>query len=292
MDLVRYFEPNRVAHRTCILSGADSSACRQHWRFWEADDKARAYLCGKCENVLIDPCPDEKALAEYYSNYSGHRLTDDKKNLDRKRQYVNDSQFVLREIQAGKLLDIGCSTGGFLSAFPSSFEKFGVDIDPTAISYARNHISGAQFDVLNLHEDISQDFDIVTMRGVIEHVLHPNDYIAYAARQLKPGGLLFICATPNLSSPVAHLYKSRWRLWHCVEHITIFSKRGLDKLCDSYGFNPTRFSFDYLDTPYASYQEDSAAMVRAITALQENVDFDEKSPPFFDAMLTCLYEKR
>lgn len=292
MELTKYFKPHSVAPRTCILSGAETGTCKEYWEFWESEGEAQAYLCRKCQNVLIDPCPNVDALNDYYSSYASHRLTDDKKNMDRKRQYVNDAKFVLNEIQTGKILDIGCSTGEFLSAFPSSFEKFGVDIDSTAINYAQRHFPDAQFDVLDMQGDISNNFDLVTMRGVIEHVLNPNDYVAYASRQLKPGGLLFICATPNLSSPVAHLYKSRWRLWHCVEHITIFSIAGLDKLCDRYGFSPKLFSFDYLNTPYAHYQEDSAAMVRAITALQKDAVFAEKSPPFFDAMLTCLYEKR
>lgn len=286
-----YYTDGNVETRGCVLTGESSDNCRSQWQEWETDGRAVAYKCHKCKNVLIDPSPNNEALSRYYSKYSEHRLKSDKKNEDRKQQYKNDAEIAMRHIQSGRLLDIGCSTGDFLNAFPDDFQKYGLDIDPTAIAYAKKTNLRNKFGILDLSWQDSEGFDLITLRGVIEHVRNPSSYLAFISRNLKTGGMLYVCATPNLSSPIAQIFRKSWRLWHTVEHITIFSKVGLDTLAEKYGLISKAWTFDYLDTPYADYENDVAVLEEAIETLRIGGNLSSKSPPFFDAMLNCIYEK-
>tara|TARA_Y200000002_G_scaffold76540_1_gene60142 strand:- start:95 stop:973 length:879 start_codon:yes stop_codon:yes gene_type:complete len=287
-----YYSDANIEDRSCILTGQISDTCRSQWKEWEIDGKAVAYKCDKCKNVLLDPSPNDEALGQFYSQYSEHRLEKNKKNGDRKHQYKNDVEIALQHIQAGRLLDIGCSTGEFLNSFPNDFQKFGMDLDPSAIAYAQETHTGNKFGILDLDWQDEEGFDLITMRGVIEHVRDPALYLSFVCRNLKPGGLFYVCATPNLSSPIAQIFRKKWRLWHTVEHITIFSKAGLNTLCETHGLVPKAWTFDYLDTPYADYDNDVVILEEAIETLRSGGTLDMKSPPFFDAMLNCIYEKR
>ncbi len=287
-----YYTDDNVENRLCILTGKKSDSCRSKWQEWETDGKAVAYKCNSCKNVLLDPSPNDEALGRFYSQYSEHRLEDNKKNDDRKHQYLNDAEIALKHIQSGRLLDIGCSTGDFLNAFPENFQKYGMDLDPSAIDYAQQKYIENKFSILDLNWQDEEGFDLITMRGVIEHVRDPAAYLSFVSRNLKHGGLFYVCATPNLSSPVAQIFRKNWRLWHTVEHITIFSKLGLNTLCETHGLFSKAWMFDYLDTPYADYDQDVFVLEQAIEDLRSGNLIDTKSPPFFDAMLNCIYEKR
>lgn len=286
------FEQCDLEERACILTGSDSLSCSDSWTEWCRDGTAVAFECKKCRNVLINPSPSDESLSQFYSTYSKHRLVKSKKNQDRQRQYINDSQFCLQYCTSGRLLDIGCSTGDFLAAFPESFNKYGTDLDPSALAHAREMFNEMSFFELDLEHVDSQGFDLITMRGVIEHVRRPDLYVKYVERNLKKGGLFYVCATPNVESIVAQIYKEKWRLWHPIEHITAFGKTGLDMLCAEHGLTPKAFSFDYLNTPYADYSRDSEQLLAAFNRIKRQEPVTEMSPPYFDAMLVCIYEKQ
>jgi SAM-dependent methyltransferase len=111
---------------------------------------------------------------------------------------------MLDRLRGGRLLDVGCWNGDFLSRvreaglFP---ELHGVDL--ISASVERAAAKGFHAQVVDLNSDPLpfEDgyFNAVTMLAVLEHVFDPYAMIGEIHRVLAPGGVLAI-AVPNVGS--------------------------------------------------------------------------------------------
>ena len=92
----------------------------------------------------------------------------------------------------GRILDVGCWNGQFLSLLGPEWEKHGVELSGSASAYARSQgldvVTGTIHDV----PYPAGMFRVVTMWDVIEHVPKPTDDLRKAVDLLEPDGLLFI----------------------------------------------------------------------------------------------------
>ena len=111
-------------------------------------------------------------------------------------RYVFAGEFV-----AGKqTLDVACGTGmgtKYLSV-AGAVSSIGLDIDPTAVSFASKFYGGCKFaqcDVTRLCI-ASASIDVVVSFETIEHIEDQAKFLNECHRVLKPGGVL-ICSTPN-----------------------------------------------------------------------------------------------
>jgi SAM-dependent methyltransferase len=100
-----------------------------------------------------------------------------------------------------RVLDAGCGVG-YGSAFLGEGARsvVGVDVSDEAIDYARARYGGrnVEFTVGDLQQ-LGQDdaeFDAVVAFEVIEHLPHPERFVAEARRVLKPDGVLVV-STPR-----------------------------------------------------------------------------------------------
>jgi SAM-dependent methyltransferase len=138
----------------------------------------------------------------------------------------------------GKLLDIGCSTGHYLAAMRErGWQVAGVELSEYAASYARQNFN---LDVRTgtLHEAGFTDdqFDLVTLWDVFEHVLDPKATLAEIARILKPGGLVVI-SSPNPTGIEARLFGSSWVGWERPRHLHLFTPDVLRRYLHDAGFS-------------------------------------------------------
>ena len=136
---------------------------------------------------------------------------------------------------SGKLLEIGCARGDFLSVARESFEASGVEPNPE-LAESSSRIAPVYRDVIERTPWTA--FDVVASFHVIEHVDSPRNFIQAAVERLKPGGLLVI-ETPNIDSLPFKVLKSRWRQF-IPEHYFFFNPKTMSRLMRDQGLDVQR----------------------------------------------------
>jgi SAM-dependent methyltransferase len=191
----------------------------------------------------------EKYGAEYFRNRQGNdpvrleMFAQEKRILERRL----DAQHFLK----GRVLDIGCSTGEFLKAIGWQMTNaWGMEVAEFAKQHARS--IGISFD-----KDVFSEkdfFDLVILRGTIQYLPSPFEYLYASHRCLKPGGYLFLTA-PNTNSLYYRLFKTLPFLEEEL-HFWIPCDTSLRMVLRNSGFRNVEFTYPYLDSPYAKPVQD------------------------------------
>jgi SAM-dependent methyltransferase len=119
-------------------------------------------------------------------------LLGDRIPSDHSRQVLADHY--AERLRARRVLDLGCGAGDSVDLFRAvdpAVEWVGVDIEesPEVAERTRTDAEFVSFDGRRLpFGDAS--FDLVYCKQVLEHVDHPRELVAEAARVLEPGGHL------------------------------------------------------------------------------------------------------
>lgn len=275
--------------RPCGVCNNNSNYRKKN--IWATDRYFKAIKCEKCSFISIDPCIKEVGLKKYYENDLKRRLIAKKRVKLRESQYINDKNFIEKYINSGKVLDVGCSGGYFLSCLNGNFKKYGIDIDATTKNSAINDFN-INIDINPLGKDPFKEnfFDLIIFRGVIEHIYNPKKAIDRCYKLLKKNGFLFFCATPNADSFAAWLYRSNWSLWHPIQHINIFSQKTLYELCGKKKFKLIDTDFEYINTPYANPELDYKKILEDIKNSKRKIL--KTSPPFWGSMMSLILQKK
>lgn len=253
--------------------------------------------CHSCGYIAASPMPSADVLSELYdaSHFrSSHHpeLAENREFLEqRKLQYIQDRDLLLGFANKGRLLDFGCGNGQFLETFPDSFEKYGYEFNRTTTGYLKEHGGFRLIDTQKELGGIRNDFfDVIILRGVIEHLIDPSATLELLSNKLKPGGTLFICATPNADSPCALVYGTRWNQFTPPYHLHFFSPRTLSLLGARNSLAMIECHFPYLGTPYEDEQGDSERFVRDAENFLDGLPLDA-SPPFPGTMMSLVFRK-
>jgi 2-polyprenyl-3-methyl-5-hydroxy-6-metoxy-1,4-benzoquinol methylase len=278
--------------RPCLICNDDPEATKRI--LWAEDEYFKAVKCQKCGIVTIDPGLTEEGLSIYYENNIKRRFDNEQKMKDREVQYVQDKNFLENYISSGKVLDVGCNGGFFLSILSKDFKKYGLEIDGEAVSYARNNYPLFDIRKENIGADSfdSGTFDLIIFRGVIEHMYDPISVLRRADKLLKSDGKLFFCATPNLDSICADIYRDKWNLWHPIQHINIFNVKTLHKIIGVENYRLTHVDYPYVGTPYENLNDDYNQLQKDIN-LKNSKEWNSvlKSPPFWGNMMSVIFNK-
>lgn len=213
----------------------------------------------------------------------------------REKAHDLELNFIYRQIRSGKVLDVGCGGGYMLERMPSDkWERWGTDLGSDAVRRARKVLNTDKIfegEIEDLDLPVNY-FDLVIARGVIEHVPYPRRFLEKIVTLIKSPGYLFMSG-PNLNSFCAQFYKERWRLHYPEAHLFHFNVNHFTEALKDHGFHIVAEAYDYLETPYASPEEDILQVARDIIAKRNGreEDISDKSPPFWGNRYSAIWKK-
>lgn len=248
----------------CIVCGRSGS--QPFGSFTPPDIHQSFHLerCPFCRAVFVNPRPTQAEINRFFSNEDLFLKTTDPEGRERSMVRERDrrrSEFlgyvrrIKRIIPAGRVLDVGCGLGLFLELLGPKFERLGLDINPLAARFAREHLDCPVYEGDAMEADFPiGGFDLISVMQALDHFDGPGVFLHRAAHWLRRGGLLFLSSLININSPAARLFKEDFRLLHPF-HLAYFSSRTIRLVLTSLGFRVIRIEHPYFKTPFFNRRE-------------------------------------
>jgi SAM-dependent methyltransferase len=202
----------------------------------------RIVRCLSCGLVRSDPVIDQETLAELYTK-SSQTYDDEVPNLMESYARYLDQTF--RRLNGagsfgsrkGSLLEIGCGSGFFLEkALDYGFEQvMGIEPSQQAVEKSsprtRHNII---CDILRPGLLQPEQFDIICMFQVFDHIAAPDIFLEECKKALKPGGGI-LCLNHNVAALSARLLGENSPIFD-IEHTFLYSKVTIRKVFVDSGF--------------------------------------------------------
>ncbi len=221
--------------------------------------------CKTCGLIFTNPRPDEKNIQNYYQspNYISHtNQTNNFIDFLYKLVRIYTTRQKLSWInkfhpKKGRLLDLGCGTGHFLSmAMKKNWKTIG--IEPNEI--ARKQALLKHLDIRKDIDSIKNEkkFDVITLFHVLEHIHQLDPTIKDLLKALKKRGSLII-AFPNHDSHDRAHYEEKWASYDIPRHLYHFNKNSMEHLANKYSLTireilPMKFDSYYISLLSDKYQ--------------------------------------
>jgi SAM-dependent methyltransferase len=194
------------------------------------------FECVNCRTLFVDELPGSKFLE---NSYNKAEFVSRKDSVYAAKTYFEELKH-LKLLHAGKLLDIGCSDGAFISIVKS---KSAVDV--TGVEPSIHAINSSDVSVReNIRHTTLESFqrkygfNIVTCFQTIEHVNDLNGLVVKSKELLlDQGHLVFVCH--DRLSLVNRILGERSPIFD-IEHLQILSKEGVRLLLQLNGFVDVR----------------------------------------------------
>lgn len=233
-------------------------------RFHLRKEMHRLVRCSSCDAVWLanPPKPEEMGL-HYTEDYHKGIMAAGEGDVASRWKYPRTQ--IARYKQQGAILDIGCSSGGFLSTMQGpSWELYGIEMEASTADKARARTGASVFvgDAVAAPY-LPNTFDVITSFDVLEHVYSPQQFLTKVFEWLKPGGIYY-AMMPNIASWEARLFRTYWYGLELPRHLFHFSPDSLRHLMTEVGFEEA-----CIQTPRVSYMQRSARYV--VSGLLEKV---------------------
>lgn len=154
----------------------------------------------------------------------------------RRKTFQRNLKNLLKFVPKGELLDVGCSLGIFLDeARKAGWDGQGIEPSEWCVQQGKktlglNISQGTYRDIPRL----SQQFDVITMWDVLEHLDSPMDALRISHSALREGGILAF-STVDIGSLYARLLGRKWP-WLMTMHIYYFDRKRIRQYLRKAGF--------------------------------------------------------
>jgi len=166
----------------------------------------------RCASLFVNPCPGPDALEDYYSNCLCNALNRklwEKRKKKKSSAYILDERIrVLEQLfkkitqKPVRILEVGSGSGTFLERIRTLFpgqdmELLGVDLDRNAAALARDKgLNVVHGNIESMISDKRKRFQIIMHFELIEHLVHPIEFLSHCFKLLDRDGFLLF-TTPN-----------------------------------------------------------------------------------------------
>jgi glycosyltransferase involved in cell wall biosynthesis/SAM-dependent methyltransferase len=195
--------------------------------------------CQNCGIVYTWPLLTAKEIYKYYPTYREIPARGSADTLVVREQYRKIRPFLKKK---GKILDVGCSQGGFLFFMKKlGWDVCGIELVKGAATIAQRNdlkIIIADFDKVN----IKTKYDLITFWVVLEHFRDPNQTLKQTRKLIKDQGLL-VLEVPNFDSYQRRIFKSHWLGFGTPRHYFHYSQKTLSQLLAKNGFEVININF-------------------------------------------------
>jgi SAM-dependent methyltransferase len=209
---------------------------------WFVKQGRRLLRCPRCLLVTVPAgvvlADDGLSIYESNHNIFGQDGNDvyylDETNLRSCHLKLN---WVRRYLPPGaRLIDAGANYGHFLKVAQDVYDAAGFDLSPQAVAWSRQHFQ-VNNRVASIYQppELGGPADGVACWDVIEHLAEPLAALEQIHRLLRLGGYVFL-SSPDTGSLAARCLGKFWYYLDPVQHINLFSLRGLKRALAQTGF--------------------------------------------------------
>lgn len=232
--------------------------------------------CTFCGFLFTNPRPDKTEILKYYesSEYLSH---DSSQNgiltglyrLTRKNNIRKKYRLVKKFSNGKKILDLGCGTGEFIHyCSAKGFQAMGIEPIEKARSFGVHKLKQDIRPESALHDIPPDNFDVITLWHVLEHVHDLNNRMLQLKTILKQGGVVLI-AVPNSNSWDAKKYREYWAAYDLPRHLYHFNMKTLANLIDKNNFKlleivPMKYDAYYISLLSEKYKSGKRNFLPAI----------------------------
>ena len=261
--------------------------------------------CTRCGSTFVLDRIKESELKDMYSDDSSFEIFSNLMDNEKVSKRHLDMLHLLKQLLPSgtispRIFDVGAGSGAFLyKARGCGFEVCGNEHSDAAICMAREKY-GISLSPLPIEQDQRAGaFDVVTMWGLIEHVLDPVAVLQSAFRALCDGGVLFIytpvwCMYDEIGLGLVRL--GHWtRLLDrriTMAHLNLFSAEGMKSCLSAIGYEVIRSEkvCEY-NLPVTAYLESLGVPVSLRSAIGNTLDWFINREFFFRNNMRVLCRK-
>lgn len=243
--------------KLCLRDGAISLfyAKDMHGRHSLSKDQFRIYKCRWCNAVFTDLNIDNEYYKKYYPEdyYEDNQVS---KSINKLLRLFKEISFKnrLRTIKdyspkGRTILEIGCAKGDFLRWLPSSFEKYGIELNEAGYQYVKKNYKDIKIyniDIGRKSFNNGGKYDIIVMWHVLEHVYNPIDFIKRLSDILAEDGVI-IFDVPNKNSIGFNLTKDAWFHLDAPRHLFHYTYNSVKWVLQKYNFEIVKYKANTID---------------------------------------------
>jgi 2-polyprenyl-3-methyl-5-hydroxy-6-metoxy-1,4-benzoquinol methylase len=188
--------------------------------------------CRQCRNIITNPVPDKKILDDCYSQtylYDVHLLGLEEKKF-RARQISHFINKILTPGKDKKILEAGCMYGSLLMLLKNDYTVKGIELEKKAVDYCKeNGLNVIAISIEDYLEKSDENFDLIILSHVFEHLLSPNKVLESLERMLNANGKILI-SVPNSDSFCRKIFGRYWGWWQVPIHVNHFRESSIREL--------------------------------------------------------------
>lgn len=203
--------------------------------------------CHACGLMRTNPRPTSESMGFYYPDdygpYQGTRVDlapqTGKFLLMAKslaKRLFQFNTFRMPNLPLGRLLEIGCASGGFMHRMAGlGWDVEGLEFSTKAAERARSLGYSVCTSTIEEAPEPKNPFDLIVGWMVLEHLHAPVFALQKLRRWTKKDGWLVI-SIPNNGSLEFRIFKEKWYALHLPNHLYHYTPKSIEKILDAGGW--------------------------------------------------------